>query len=213
MTEKSAEFFKAVENRRTYYNLTKESPLTNDQLKTIVEKAVKFAPTSFNGQQSRAVLVTGNKHEEVWETVKASHLKTLNGDKDQEAFWTKKIDSEYKAGYGTVLFFEDEQVLNGFIGKMPFLAQTFPIWSHNSAGILQYLVWTALETEGYGASLQHFPQISPETQSNLTNLLDVPPTWTSTALLPFGVPSGPPGKQGVEKAFQPVEERTKFFFE
>lgn len=37
---------------------------------------------------------------------------------------------------------------------MPAFAQAFPVWSENSAGILQHIVWTALVAEGHGASLQ-----------------------------------------------------------
>ncbi|WVR03457.1 hypothetical protein IAU60_000448 [Kwoniella sp. DSM 27419] len=210
---KSAAFFEAIENRRSYYALKKETTLSNAQLQEIVEKAVKYAPTSFNGQQARAVLVTGKAHENLWEKIKAAHLATLNGDEKQIGFWTNKMDTEYKAAYGTVAFFDDQQVLNGLIGKMPFLAQAFPTWAQNSAGILQYIVWTALEAEGHGASLQHFAAMSPDTQTAITDAVGVPPTWISTALLPFGVPAGPPGKQGVEKSFVPVEERTKFIFE
>ncbi|KAK8845438.1 hypothetical protein IAR55_006151 [Kwoniella newhampshirensis] len=212
MSGKSAAFFEAVVNRRTYYGLTNKSTLTNDQLKTLVQTAVKHAPTSFNGQQSRAVLVTGSHHIKLWETVLENYLKTLGGDKAQEETWTTRINSNFKSGYGTVVFLEDEDVINGFAAKMPPLAQKLPIWSQNSAGILQYIVWTALELEGHGASLQHQTQMSPDIQSAVTNLLEVPPTWTVSGLMPFGIPAGPPGYGG-PKVFQPVEDRTKFLFD
>ena len=35
--------------------------------------------------------------------------------------------------------------------------QPFKIWDENAAGIIQYMVWTALEAEGLGASLQVRP--------------------------------------------------------
>ncbi|WRT63666.1 uncharacterized protein IL334_000589 [Kwoniella shivajii] len=209
----SAKFFEAVENRRSYYNITKESPLSNDQLKELVEKSVKFAPTSFNGQQSRAVLVTGKKNEELWDTILKGFKPTLGGDKGQEDFYTNKFETQYKSGYGTVLFFEDQDILNGFSAKMPFLSQHFPVWSENSAGILQYIVWTALETEGYGASLQHFGAMSAEIQADIHKLFDLPPSWKNTALLPFGKPSGPPGNPAKAKDFEPLEKRTKFFLD
>jgi hypothetical protein len=34
------------------------------------------------------------------------------------------------------------------------LAAQFPVWSENSTGMHQFVVWTALATEGMGASLQ-----------------------------------------------------------
>lgn len=45
-------------------------------------------------------------------------------------------------------------MINGWIGNMPALAQAFPVWSLHQTGMLQYIVWTALEKEGLGASLQ-----------------------------------------------------------
>lgn len=92
-----------------------------------------------------------------------------------------QVDNAFRTGYGTVLFFEDQAVLDEWSGKMPnYSAVSFsplptypssrPIhrpqltrqpfngaWSDNAAGILQYVVWTALEAEGYGASLQVRP--------------------------------------------------------
>lgn len=41
---------------------------------------MKYAPTSFNGQQSRAVLVSGSKHNELWDKITETHLRTLKGD-------------------------------------------------------------------------------------------------------------------------------------
>lgn len=65
-------------------------------------------------------------------------------------------------------------------------------------GILQFIVWTALETEGLGASLQHYnPLITPQVLSTW----NIPSSWTLVAQLPFGKPSAPAG----EKTFQPIE--------
>ncbi len=65
-------------------------------------------------------------------------------------------------------------------------------------GILQFIVWTALETEGLGASLQHYnPLITPQVLSTW----NLPSSWSLVAQLPFGKPSAPAG----EKTFEPVE--------
>lgn len=87
---------------------------------------------------------------------------------------------------------------------MPAFSQAFPIWSENSAGILQYITWTALAAEGHGASLQvcmlvcrgflawilaefvqHYAQYSAETQAAITELVDVSPNWKVSTLLLF----------------------------
>jgi hypothetical protein len=69
-----------IQSRRTIYQLTDKSPLSDDQLKTLVEEAVKHAPTSFNMQQSRAVLVTGDMHHKVWDSVIENYTKSFKDD-------------------------------------------------------------------------------------------------------------------------------------
>jgi hypothetical protein len=69
-----------TQSRRTIYQLTNKSPLSDDQLKTLVEEAVKHAPTSFNMQQSRAVLVTGDMHHKVWDSVIENYTKSFKDD-------------------------------------------------------------------------------------------------------------------------------------
>lgn len=69
-----------MQSRRTIYQLTNKSPLSDDQLKTLVEEAVKHAPTSFNMQQSRAVLVTGDMHHKVWDSVIENYTKSFKDD-------------------------------------------------------------------------------------------------------------------------------------
>ena len=51
------------------------------------------------------------------------------------------------------------------------------MWSENASGILQYIVWTALEKEGLGASLQHYAAYSEATQNAITEFCKVPSTW------------------------------------
>ena len=69
-----------IQTRRTIYQLTNKSPLSDAQLQTLVEDAVKHAPTSFNMQQSRAVLVTGDMHHKVWDSVIENYTKSFKDD-------------------------------------------------------------------------------------------------------------------------------------
>jgi hypothetical protein len=57
------------QNRRTYYALSNKSTLSNEQITELVGKAVKFGPTSFNMQQNRAIIVTGEKHRQIWDII------------------------------------------------------------------------------------------------------------------------------------------------
>lgn len=85
--------------------------------------------------------------------------------------------------------------------------QEFHTWSENAAGILQYVVWTALSEEGIGASLQHFGGMNQEVNKGLIKLLDLPEDWQSSAIMPFGEPAAPAG----DKEVAPIEERVKVF--
>jgi uncharacterized protein len=94
------------------------------------------------------------------------------------------------------------------IGSM---AKHFPVWSENGTGMLQFTVWTALANDGMGASLQHFGAYSEEISANVLKEFNLPSTWKSTAMMPFGVATGAPGRAIHPKTFNPIEERVKVF--
>lgn len=87
----------------------------------------------------------------------------------------------------------------------------FPIWSENSTGMLQFAIWTALEAEGLGASLQHYAAYSPDIASGILGAFDLPKTWKCTAMMPFGVPTGSPGVATRPKTFLPIDEKVRVF--
>jgi hypothetical protein len=206
----SSAFLNAIKARRTHYSLSKSSPISDGQLKSIIEAAVTDVPSAFNMQGGRAVLLTGQSSDKLWDIVKTGYLKTLGGDEHAIQLYTKKI-AEYASGYGTVLFFEDTAVINSFSAKIPSMAPHFPVWSENSTGMLQFTVWTALSNEGLGASLQHYGAYSDEITQNVLKEFNLPSTWKSTAMMPFGVSIGGPGIAGRPKTFEPIEDRVKVF--
>jgi len=204
----SSAFLNAIKVRRTHYGLSKSSPLSEAQLKSIVEAAVTNVPSAFNMQSGRAVLLIGKSSDKLWDIVKTDFLKTLGDNENAITMSTAKI-AGYTGGYGTVLFFEDTAVINNLSAKMPAMASHFPVWSENSTGMLQFAVWTALSNEGLGASLQHFGAYSDEITSDVLKEFNLPSTWKSTAMMPFGVPVGEPGIPGRPKTFEPIEGRVQ----
>ena len=68
----------------------------------------------------------------------------------------------FKSGYGTVLYFEDNQVVEELQENFALYKDNFPIWSQQSSGMLQFAIWTALEIEGFGATLQHYNPLIDE---------------------------------------------------
>ena len=68
--------------------------------------------------------------------------------------------------------------------------------------MLQFAVWTALEDEGLGASLQHY---NPLIDDDVRAEWNLPASWRLLGQMPFGKPGGVPGP----KDFLPIEDRVK----
>jgi predicted oxidoreductase (fatty acid repression mutant protein) len=73
-------------------------------------------------------------------------------------------------------------------------------WAQHNSGIQQFALWTALETEGLGASLQHY---NPLVDLKAQEKWNIPTAWSLRAQLVFGGKAGEAG----EKEFKPVGER------
>lgn len=195
-------FFDAVKRRRTRYALSKDSVISEERIREIVSEAVKHSPSAFNSQSARVVVLFGEQHDRLWDIVKAELKKIM----PPEGFGAteEKINGAFRSGYGTVMFFEDQSVVEGLQKQFPLYKDAFPVFSLNSAGMLQYVVWTALAEQGIGASLQHY---NPVIDEAVRVAWDLPTSWKLSAQMPFGKPIADP----VEKTFQPIESRVKIF--
>lgn len=195
------DFYSAVQGRRSYYSIGKASSIPDEKIIETVKFAVKHAPSAFNSQSGRAVVLLGGEHGVLWEIV----LETLRKRVPEDRFpATRDKIAGFAAGHGTVLFFEDQAVVEGLQAKYPSYRDNFPVWSLQSSGMLQYIIWTALEAEGLGASLQHYnPLIDEEVKRSWS----LPASWKLISQMPFGAPAAEPG----EKEFLPVEGRVLEF--
>ena len=88
--------------------------------------------------------------------------------------------------------------------KFALYADRFPPWAGQSDAMHQFAIWTALETEGLGANLQHY---NPLIDQKVAETWNIDLDWVLNAQLVFGTPAGQPG----EKTFQDVAERFKVF--
>jgi len=197
----SKDFYVALQGRRSIYGISKEKITSDERIQEIIETAVKHTPSSFNSQSARVLVLLGEHQNKLWDITKETLKKILPADKFPPT--EEKINS-FQNGYGTVLFFEDQSVIEELQSKFALYKDNFPIWSQHSSGMLQFVVWTALEAEGFGASLQHY---SPLIDAEVSHQWAVPTTWKLIAQLPFGKPTAQPG----EKEFKPLEGRVKFF--
>ena len=196
------EFLTAVKDRRTYYAISKQTPVADERIQEIVEHAVKHTPSPFNAQSARVVLLLGGQHDKLWDITKDTLRKIVPA--DRFAATEEKINSSFRSGYGTVLFFEDQAVVKGLQQQFPLYADNFPVWSLQSSGMHQHVIWTALEIEGFGASLQHY---NPLIDDAVKQQWGLPDDWKLLAQMPFGKPTAQPGA----KDFKPLAERVKVF--
>ncbi len=197
----SKSFREAVESRRTYYAIGKDSKVSLEEIKKVVDHSVKFVPSAFNSQSARAVVLAGEHHDQLWEIVRETLRKVVPA----ESFGPtdEKVNS-FKNGFGTILFFEDQAVVEGLQEAFSLYKDNFPLWSLQSSGMLQFTVWTALEELGLGASLQHY---NPLIDEEVHKTWKLPQNWRLMSQMPFGNPLAQPG----EKEFTPLEDRVKLF--
>lgn len=169
-----------IKNRRTQYALGKNIELSQTEIEALVREAVREAPSAFNSQSSRVVILFNEEHQKLWDLVKDTLRPLVTA--DQLETTEAKIDS-FAAGAGTVLFFEDENVISDLQEQFALYADKFPVFSQNSAGIGQFAVWTVLADNNIGASLQHYNPIIDDAVRKIWNL---PESWSLSAQMPFG---------------------------
>ncbi len=196
----SGTFASLAEKRRTSYTLGKTLPVSDDAVIEIIKEAIRQAPSAFNSQSSRALILLGKQHEKFWELTREQLRKRVPADKFQPT--SDKIDG-FAAAAGSVLFFEDQDVVKGLQESFPSYADNFPVWSEHSTGIAQYAVWLALAEKGLGVNLQHYnPLVDADVQAEW----NVPASWKLRAQLNFG--SVPAGTQVSDKSF--IENDSRF---
>lgn len=187
--------------RRSQYALGKQLPISQDDTTQLIKQAMRQAPSAFNAQSSRALILFGDHSQKFWELTKEELRKIVPA----EAFAATegKINS-FAAGAGTVLYFVDTDVVKGLQEQFALYADNFPIWAEQSNGMAQFAVWTALADAGVGASLQHY---NPLVDEVVRKHWGVHGNWQLRAQMPFGSNEAPFG----EKAFIDDAERFRVF--
>jgi len=191
----------AICSRRTYYAISKETTINNDKITGLVAEALKHTPSAFNMQSARVIVLFDKHHDRLWDSV-LTILKKVVPEKQVSAT-ADKING-FKAGYGTILFFEDESVRGEMMAKYPMYQDRLLAWAEQGNAMLQSNIWMLLEEYGLGASLQHYNPLIDEVVQKTWN---TPKHWRLIAQMPFGVPVEPPA----EKTFLSVKERLKVY--
>lgn len=194
-------FYDLLKSRRSIYGISKESTVEDKKIQEIIDNAIMYTPSAFNSQSGRVVVLFGEHHNKLWDIAKETLRKVVPADKFAPT--EGKINS-FREGYGTVLFFEDNTVVEALQTKFALYKDNFPIWSLESNGILQYIVWMSLANEGLGSSLQHY---NPLIDEEVKKTWNIPDGWKLLGQMPFGKPTTSPD----EKTFEPIEQRVKIF--
>jgi len=173
-------FLNSIKARRTIYAIGKNVSVDQATIEETIREAVKQSPSSFNSQTSRVVTLFGESHTNFWNIVRETLRKIVPA----EAFegTNAKIDS-FSAGFGTALFYEDQDVVKALQEQFALYADNFPVWSEHSSAIAQFATWTALSEIGVGASLQHY---NPIVDAEVAETFDIPSNWKLRAQLVFG---------------------------
>lgn len=189
--------------RRSIYALGRQVTQTPEALYDLVKSAVKQSPTFFNNQSVRAVVLMGDAHEKLWDMT-AQRLQQEVPDEAAYQQTLAKINHAFKAGFGTVLFYTDTDVVKMYEEQIPLYAENFYDWSEQGHGMAEYATWLALTEAGLGASLQHY---NPLIDEAVAAAFDIPDNWRLRAQMPFGSIEA----AASEKDMMSDAERFKFF--
>ncbi len=190
-------FLEALKNRRSIYVLGRNISLSNEEISNLIKEAVNQSPSAFNAQEPRVVILFGENHEKLWNLTEEV-LKPLT---PEDAFPNTQAKlASFKAGYGTVLFFNNTDTTKNLQEQFALYADNFPDWAEQANGIATSNAWVTLSEAGLGASLQHYNPVIDEAVAKEWN---IPTNWRLRSQLVFGSKEDEP----LEKDFLAEDER------
>ena len=170
-----------IEKRRSNYDLGNNLEISKKDLINLLRKIIYYAPSPFNVQTSKIVLLNKKSHHLLWTTVVEEFLKKNNNgdllDSDKA-----RIKREDKA-YGTILFYKDERVIEEFKEKLDAYEQkSLDSWCIEESAMLQMNIWNELRLRNIGAHIVHFDDIDEE----VSVAFDIDKNYKLVAMMVFG---------------------------
>lgn len=194
-------YYDVLKNRHSVYNISNEEIVSREKIEEILANCLNLAPSAFNSQTAKVILLFDKQHLKLWDIVKSA----LKNQVPTEAYSkTEKKINGFQAGYGTVLYFEDQAIVKQFEEQNPLYSDNFQPWSQQSAGIILQTVWLALTAEGLGANIQHY---NPLIDADVQKEWNVDKNWKLIGQMPFGKPLYIPDAHTTD----PIQERLKVF--
>ncbi|KAJ5573865.1 uncharacterized protein N7459_008292 [Penicillium hispanicum] len=191
MPVSSSTFLEAVKHRRTVYGVTDKISVSDDRIVEIVNEVIQTMPSAYNMQSTRILVTLGKEHTKFWDTILAS-AKPFVVEKHGEEAWPRYEErfSMFRNAYGTISVLEDHTAIEKVQEKFsqhPITA--YEGYAEHSNAMHQITLWTALELEGLGASLQHSHYV-PGVEDGLRSAFSIPPSWALKAEIVFGALPG-----------------------
>lgn len=191
-----------LKQRRTIYNLGKEKLVSEEQLSELVKQIIKQLPSAFNSQSTRIVILFAEQHNLFWEKTKDCLRKIVPASAFEQT--ENKIDNCFKAGYATLLFYEDQEIVESLCKKFPTYSDKFPVWAEHANAMAQLALWTKLAELKLGASLQHY---NPIVDEMVIETWQIPRKWKLIAQMPIGSIK----QEAEEKTYLPIENRVLIY--
>ena len=162
-----------LQKRRSVYALNCNLPVSEEAVIDLVKKVTELVPDAFNMKSQRVIIALGDKQDALWDGI----YDAFGGKVARE-----KIDS-FKAAYGTILYFIDDNTVKALQEKFPSYAGNFPVWAQQANGMLQINIWAGLAELGVGANIQHY---NPVIDHLVKDMFQVPDGYRLIAQMPFG---------------------------
>jgi predicted oxidoreductase (fatty acid repression mutant protein) len=162
-----------LKKRRTIYQLNKNMPVSDEEVIQVINDVTELTPDAFNMKSARVIVAMNDNHDALWDVI----YDAFEGKVSKEKIQT------FKDGYGTVLYFIDDQVVENLQEQFALYADNFPVWAQQANGMLQYGIWNALADLNVGASLQHY---NPVIDKAVKEMFNVPEHYRLIAQMPFG---------------------------
>ncbi|QWT17951.1 nitroreductase family protein [Collinsella sp. zg1085] len=179
-----------INKRRSVYALNHQLPVSEDEVLTRIKDALVASPSAFNMQSAHALILLGEQHKTLWNDIVTKTLQAIVPAENFEP--TQQKMNMFAAAYGTVLFFEDDEVVSNMKEQFATYADAFDTFAAHGQGIAHVNVWNSLAEVGVGANLQHY---NPIIDDAVRERWSVPANWQLKAQLVFGGIEGAPGTQ------------------
>ncbi|RVU54698.1 nitroreductase family protein [Anaerosphaera multitolerans] len=171
-----------LKNRRSFYVLDKNIKVSEEEIKEAIREIVKYSPSPFNVQSEKVVVLFGEDHDYLWGTIVMETLRKIVGGEEKFKETEAKING-FKNGYGTILIFEDKDILEEAKKGLGSYAPNLDTWSEHANGIVTIGLWIGLRELGLGANLQHYNPIIDE---EVKDKWDIPKNWILKSQMVFG---------------------------